>query len=120
MFLIFEAIRTAKIPTGVQVARDGEQAIRLFEEVEANAQAPCPALVILDINLPRRSGGQVLEYMRKTRRCRNAKVIVVSTSDSPRDREEMSRLGANDYFRKPSEYDEFMKLGAVVKDLLAA
>lgn len=79
---------------------------------------PCPALVILDINLPKKQGGDVLKYMRKSHRCAEAIVLVVSTSDSASDREQMTSLGANGYFRKPSQFDEFMKIGDVVKGLL--
>jgi DNA-binding response OmpR family regulator len=57
--------------------------------------------------------------MRRSRRCANALVIAVSTSDSARDREQMTELGVNGYFRKPSEYAAFMKLGDLVKGLLA-
>jgi len=78
----------------------------------------CPALVILDINLPKKHGGQVLQHMRSTRRCADALVLVVTSSDSARDRESMAKLGANGYFRKPSDYEQFMKLGGLVRNLL--
>jgi hypothetical protein len=55
----------------------------------------------------------------RRRRCANALVIAVSTSDSARDREQMTELGVNGYFRKPSECAAFMKLGDLVKGLLA-
>jgi len=74
--------------------------------------------MILDINLPKKHGGQVLQHMRKTRRCATALVLVVTSSDSLRDRETMAKLGANGYFRKPSDYEHFMKLGSLVKELL--
>ena len=57
--------------------------------------------------------------MRKSRRCGNALVIAVSSSDSAKDREEMTSLGANGYFHKPSAYADFMKLGEMVKGLLS-
>jgi chemotaxis family two-component system response regulator Rcp1 len=118
VFLIRRAIEAANVHADLRVVHDGEQAIRFFDEVDADAGMPCPALVILDINLPRKHGGEVLQHMRQSHKCCNAIVLVVSTSDSPRDREEMKKLGANDYFRKPSEYADFMKLGAVIQTLL--
>ena len=118
VFLIQEAIKTTKLPLTIHVANDGEQAVRLFDRIDADPAMPCPALVILDINLPKRQGGEVLKHMRQTRKCAQAHVIVVSTSDSARDREQMKSLGADGYFRKPSEYDAFMKLGGLVKNLL--
>jgi DNA-binding response OmpR family regulator len=79
---------------------------------------PCPALIILDLNLPKKSVHEVLHRIRQTRRCANAAVLVVTSSDSERDRDEMAKLGIKDYFRKPSEYENFMKLGELVKSLL--
>jgi two-component system, chemotaxis family, response regulator Rcp1 len=118
VFLIQEAIEAKKLPMALHVVRDGEQAIRYFDEADGDISAPCPSLVILDINLPKKQGGEVLKHMRRSRRCANALVIAVSTSDSARDREQMTELGVNGYFRKPSEYAAFMKLGDVVKGLL--
>jgi hypothetical protein len=56
--------------------------------------------------------------MRAAARCAETKVIVVTSSDSIRDREEMSSLGTHIYFRKPSSYAGFMKLGTMARDLL--
>ncbi len=118
VFLIREAIAMAQIDAELHVVADGEKAIRFLEEADADASAPSPDVVILDINLPRRQGREVLEVMRRTRRCSDAVVMVVTSSDSAQDREAMSRLGATNYFRKPSEYEDFMKLGLVLKALI--
>lgn len=119
IFLIQEAILGTQLPLTLHMAKDGEEAIRFFEQTDNSSDLSCPALVILDINLPKKQGGEVLKHMRQSRKCADALVLVVSTSDSARDREQMTKLGANGYFRKPSEYDEFMKLGDVVKGLLS-
>jgi DNA-binding response OmpR family regulator len=119
VFLIQEAIEATRLSLTLHVAKDGEQAIRFFDRADAQADTPCPALVILDINLPKKQGGDVLKHMRLSRRCADALVIVVSTSDSMHDREQMRNLGADGYFHKPSAYEEFMKLGDVVKTLLS-
>ena len=119
VFLIREAIEAKKLPMALHVVRDGELAVRYFDEADGDVSVPCPSLVILDINLPKKQGSEVLKHMRRSRRCANALVIAVSTSDSARDREQMTELGANGYFRKPSEYAAFMKLGDLVKRLLA-
>lgn len=119
VFLIQEAIQNANFPVAVQVVNDGEQAVRFFDSADQDVTIPAPALVILDINLPKKQGGDVLKYMRQTRRCGGALVVVVSTSESARDREQMEKLGASRYFRKPSGYDQFMQLGEIVKSLLS-
>jgi DNA-binding response OmpR family regulator len=118
VFLIREAIEASCPDAALFVVQDGDKAIKFFEQADIDPAAPCPALVILDINLPKKPGPEVLSQMRLTKRCAQATVLVVTSSDSEKDRVEMKRLGVNGYFRKPSEYDEFMKLGPLVKSLL--
>ena len=120
IFLIEEAMAATGLPVTIHIAKDGEQAIQFFNQIDVDPGLPSPAIVILDINLPRKQGGDVLKHVRRSRRGADALVVVASTSDSKRDREEMQRLGAAAYFRKPSDYDEFMKLGDIVKGLLDA
>ena len=119
VFLIRESLETAQIDADLEVVSDGEQAIRFFQRAERDLAAPCPALVLLDINLPKRQGRDVLKHLRQSGRCSDAVVLIVTSSDSAHDREEMTELGAKGYFRKPSEYRDFMKLGDLVKTLLA-
>lgn len=99
----------------MEIVPDGDQAIRMLEDSDPG---PPLSLVILDINLPRKSGREVLQHLRRNPRYENTPVIVVTSSGSARDRDEMRKLGANEYFRKPSDYWEFMKLGAIVKGML--
>jgi two-component system, chemotaxis family, response regulator Rcp1 len=118
VLLIRRAIKGAKLDADLHVVKDGEQAVRFFDETDRDDAAPCPALVVLDINLPKKQGGEVLQHMRRSRRCGATRVIAISTSDILRDRENMIKLGANRFFKKPSEYADFMKLGDMIKDLL--
>jgi chemotaxis family two-component system response regulator Rcp1 len=119
VFLIQQAIQKSGVDAQVYVADDGEKTIRFFEQADAEETAPYPDLILLDINLPRYKGSTILRHLRASRRCANALVVVVTSSDSKADRDEMAALGANEYFRKPSEFAEFMKLGRLVRDLLA-
>jgi len=118
-YLIQRAIEGTNLPIDFQVVRDGQQAVQFFDQVDADPAKPRPDIVILDINLPKKQGGDVLKHMRSRVRCAQAHVIVASTSDSQSDQELLKELGADGYFRKPSEFDEFMKLGDVVKNVLA-
>ena len=97
---------------------DGEGAVRFFDNADSDDSAPCPGVVILDINLPRIDGKKVLQHLRQSRRCKDAPVIVASTSDTVEDRRVVT-AGADAYFRKPSEYDEFMKIGVLIRELLS-
>jgi DNA-binding response OmpR family regulator len=120
VFLIREAIRSASVNAALDVVTDGEQALHYIDAVERDDAAECPALIILDLNLPKRQGGEVLQRLRQTAKCGNATVLVVTSSDSSSEREEMASFGVSGYFQKPSAYDEFMKLGDLVKRLLSS
>ena len=82
-----------------------------------NPLAVCPNLMIIDLNLPRRSGREVLELMRRGARCRTVPVVVLSSSDAAQDKEAATRLGASKYISKPSRLDEFLAIGAILRDL---
>lgn len=118
VFLIRKAIASAQVDADLHVVSDGDAATRFFDSADADANAPCPALVLLDLNLPKKSGDDVLRHLRNSRRCSEAAVLIVSSSDAARDREGVAGLGVSGYFRKPSDYYEFMKLGELVKKLL--
>ena len=119
VYLIRQALKKSGIDAQIHVADDGEKAVMFFEQADADAAAPCPDLILLDINMPRYKGGDILRKLRASARCKDALVLIVTSSDSQRDREDMEAFGANGYFRKPSEFSEFMKLGPLVRDLLA-
>ncbi|HLK69080.1 MAG TPA: response regulator [Bryobacteraceae bacterium] len=119
VYLIRQALRKAEIDAQIHVADDGEKTVRFFEQADADAAAPSPDLILLDLNMPRYKGGDILRRLRASSRCKDALVLIVTSSDSQRDREEMNAVGAHGYFRKPSEFSEFMKLGPLVRDLLA-
>jgi chemotaxis family two-component system response regulator Rcp1 len=118
VFLLREAIELAHIPADLHVVTDGERAFAFIDEADAHDTAPCPGLVILDLNLPRKTGGEVLEHLRQSRKCRYARVLIVTSSDSEQDKASTAKLGADAYFRKPSGYDAYMKIGEMVKDML--
>ena len=77
-------------------------------------------LVLLDLNLPKIPGEDILKRLRSIARYRNTPVLIVTSSDSPREREAVTQFGIAGYFRKPSEYSEFLQLGVLVKKALEA
>ena len=115
--MVREALEHHAIEADLTCYRDGEQMLRYIGEVEAG-QEPCPDIVLLDLNLPRYNGAAVLARMRQAPRTRDIPVVVVTSSKAPTDRDAAFRLGADGYFEKPIDYDEFLRLGAVVRELV--
>jgi two-component system, chemotaxis family, response regulator Rcp1 len=115
--LVREVIRTQKLPLDVYAVADGQTAIDFIENAEANAAAPCPHFMLLDLNLPKRDGFEVLKRLRQSEKCKHVPVVVITSSDSPGDRTQAAEMGAV-YFRKPPSLEEFLKLGSVLKALL--
>src|SRR5262245_29182427 len=118
VFLIHDALQAVQIDADVQVISDGLSAIHFFEAADSDEHAPTPAIVLLDMNLPKKSGAEVLKQLRASFRCRETPVLIVSSSSTPRDVSALQGLAISGYFKKPTNYDDFMKLGPLVKSLL--
>lgn len=114
VYLIEEALREHKVDFHITVAEDGEAAMLLMTQGQIE-----PDIVLLDLNMPKRGGGEVLERIRQGSE-RELPVIILTSSDSPSDREEALRLGATCYIRKPTGLDEFLEIGATIKRLVSA
>jgi chemotaxis family two-component system response regulator Rcp1 len=118
VYLVREALAHANLQFELVVQSDGEQMYDFIDKIDGGA-APCPDVVLLDLNLPRRNGASLLERMRESPLCSRIPVIIVTSSSSPQDRETATRLGASSYFQKPSDFEEFMRLGALVRQFLS-
>ncbi len=117
VFLVREALNAHGLITRLIVQEDGEAMLRYIERIESGEHA-CPDIILLDLNLPRHGGKALLERVRTGKLCARVPVLIVSSSDAPEERQITARLGANGYFRKPADFDEFLQLGALVKQLL--
>jgi DNA-binding response OmpR family regulator len=115
--LVREAIRMENLPLDVHIAPDGERALEFLAKAEQDPNAPSPDILLLDLNLPRVDGFEVLRRVRASEKYRNLPVVLITSSDSPADRSEGAKLGAG-YFRKPPNYEEFLKIGSTLKRLL--
>ena len=118
VLLIREALQFEDLENELIVQPDGDQMFRYIERIDAG-QAACPDIVILDLNLPKKNGHTLLARIRQSAVCSHIPVVIVTSSNSPADREAAAQLGVSDYFRKPSDFDEFMRLGALVRKLVS-
>ncbi|MGV3618999.1 MAG: response regulator [Fimbriimonas sp.] len=108
--LAFRALRRCGIPVAVQVATDGQRALALL----ADRNSGLPALVVLDVKMPRLSGIEVLGAIRDDERYDRVPVVMMTSSDEPTDIEVCRRLGADAYMRKPVDFEEYLELVADV------
>jgi two-component system response regulator len=112
--LTLRALKKNQILNKVIVARDGSEALDFLFGTEDSPPIEMPEVILLDINMPRMSGLEVLKRIRADERTRLLPVVVLTTSDEDRDRINSYSLGANSYISKPVEFEDFNK---VVKQL---
>jgi len=106
--LTLRALKSHKIGNEVVVLEDGEQALDyLFGSNGGTAADDLPALVLLDLKLPKVTGLEVLQHIRADERTRVLPVVVLTSSGEERDVVESYSLGANSYVRKPVDFLEF-------------
>ena len=116
VYLIREALREHGVDCMLRVASDGKDALGIISG-EAQGTGSI-SLIILDLNLPRHDGIEILQKLRQSARLEHIPVVVLTSSDSPHDRLMANELGATRYLRKPSNLEEFLGLGAIFKELL--
>lgn len=106
--LIKEALKEGKIENNLEVVIDGEQALTFLYKKGDFLNAITPDLILLDLNLPKINGFEVLERIKNDPELKVIPVIVLTTSQSERDIVESYSLHVNCYVSKPVEYDSFM------------
>jgi chemotaxis family two-component system response regulator Rcp1 len=116
VLLVEMALRESGLPFQLIHMPDGEKAIDYLHEL-TNAGGMSPDLVLLDLNLPKRDGWEVLEELRSISTDRPVPVMILSSSSAPHDMARAERLGVSKYIRKPSTLDEFLAIGQKVKQL---
>ena len=110
VMLVREALAEAPRLRLVHVAPHGDAAIAWLRQQLAGGPAALPHLVLLDLNMPRRNGFEVLADLQADPRLARVPVVVLTTSDRPEDIRRCRALGARDYLRKPDSFDALQEL----------
>jgi CheY-like chemotaxis protein len=108
--LTLEAFRDAKVRNDIRVVADGVEAMAFLHREDKYANAPRPDLILLDLNLPRKDGRQVLEEIKCDERLRRIPVAILTTSRADNDILASYNLHANCYITKPVDFDDFIRV----------
>lgn len=103
------AFRRQQLANEMVIARDGQQALEILHGTPSTPAQPLPAVVLLDLKLPRRDGFEVLDAIRAHPHTRLLPVVVLTSSAQERDRLKTYRLGANSYIVKPVDFEQFLE-----------
>jgi len=114
ILLTTEALEESKIINKITVIRDGGKAINFFESL--NNHCDFPELILLDINLPKRTGHEVLLFIKNSVKFKQIPVIMLTTSSSEKDILEAYKNHVNCYITKPIDVNDFMKAISKIKD----
>jgi CheY-like chemotaxis protein len=115
IFLTREALEESEYKTKVSIARDGQEALDFVFKVNGFEDQTTPDLIILDVNLPKKSGHEVLFEVKRHAIYKQIPVIVLTTSSSKRDIELSYEYFANCYITKPVEVADFLEVIAAVQ-----
>ena len=105
-----EALKDAKVLNEIYVARDGVEAMQFVHRQGSFANAPMPDLILLDLNLPRKDGREVLAEIKKDPKLQHIPVVVLTTSKADEDIIKTYNLHANAYITKPVDLNRFVEI----------
>ncbi|AYB29096.1 response regulator [Chryseolinea soli] len=96
----------------LQVAKNGEEAMRLLSGEPAGVSPEIPDFILLDLNMPKMNGFELLRWIRANARWKDIKVFILTTSDEPEDKAEALRLGVSGFITKPLKLDSSSSMDA--------
>lgn len=108
--LTIEALQAGDIPCNLSHVEDGVEAMEFLNRKNSYAGAPRPDLILLDLNLPRKDGREVLAELKSDPDLRTIPVVVLTTSKDDRDISQAYRLQANCYIAKPVDFEQFVSV----------
>jgi CheY-like chemotaxis protein len=114
--LIEEVFEEAKIKNNLHIAEDGEEAILFLNNQGPFSDAPRPDIILLDLNLPKKDGREVLQEVKEDDNLKNIPIVVLTTSKAEEDILRSYNLHANAYVTKPVDFNQFIKVIKTIED----
>jgi chemotaxis family two-component system response regulator Rcp1 len=116
--LLEEAFKESRIESRLSVVPDGVEALAFLRREGRYSAAPQPDLVVLDLNMPRKDGRQVLTEMKADPQLRIIPVMILSSSSLQEDQRMAATLGAVRYIIKPHDFSQFLQVVRVIEDIV--
>lgn len=114
--LAVEALKDGKVSNILTVAKDGEEAMAYLRGEGEHQGSPRPDLILLDINMPRKDGREVLREIKQDPRFKRIPVVILTTSEAEEDILQTYNLHANCYITKPVDFDQFLRVVKSIED----
>jgi chemotaxis family two-component system response regulator Rcp1 len=111
-----EALESSKMNNNLQVVDDGEKAMAFLRQEGSYADAPRPDLILLDLNLPKKDGRQVLAEIKSDEHLKRIPVVILTTSRAEEDVLKTYNLHANCYITKPIDLNQFLHVVKSIED----
>ena len=116
MFLIRQAISEAQVNAAVEILNDGHQATEFVDQADRGQGAPCPDLILLDLNLPKMDGREVLAHIKNDESLKTIPTIILTTSHAEEDIVSSYQAHANCYLSKPVQVAAFEDVVKSIND----
>ena len=111
-----EVLKEAKVANNLSVCSDGEEAMRYLQKQPPFTDAISPDLILLDLNLPKKNGIQVLDEIKQDIRLKKIPVVILTVSQNEQDILKTYNLHANCYIQKPVELEQFFNVVKAIED----
>lgn len=111
-----EALKENKIRNNLHVAKDGVEAMHFLRRMKGHENAPRPDLILLDLNLPKKDGREVLAEIKTDEKMRSIPVVILTTSDAEDDVAKSYDMHANCYVRKPIDLNRFIEVVKIIEN----
>lgn len=111
-----EALKDGKVQNNLHHVIDGVEAMRFLRRQEEYSYAPLPDLILLDLNMPKKDGREVLAEVKEDPELRHIPTVVLTTSEAERDLAKGYELHANAYIVKPVDFDRFIEVIRAIED----
>ena len=114
--LMQEGLKDAKLYNSISVVYDGVEALAFLRKEGSYASTPRPDLILLDLNLPRKDGREVLQEIKSDKQLRQIPVVILTCSEAEQDIVKAYDSHANCYITKPADFDQFVKVVRSIED----